>query len=112
MEILEESDAESELTESEEEGDASGDEEEKQEVVEEEKKPLQAEDLADAQLWREELEGEEEEAPGWKRTLSVKQEALDYRTDSGWLDQWQAKGEMKPSFLIKQEPGRRRRIGV
>ena len=111
MEILEESDAESELTESEEEGDASGDEDEKQEVVEEEKKPLQAEDLADAQLWREELEGEEE-APGWKRTLSVKQEALDYRTDSGWLDQWQAKEEMNNSFLIKQEPRRRRQIGV
>jgi len=111
MEILEESDAESELTESEEEGDASGDEEEKQEVVEEEKKPLQAEDLADAQLWREELEGEGE-APGWKRTLSVKQEALDYRTDSGWLDQWQAKENMNNSFLIKQEPRRRRQIGV
>ena len=111
MEILEESDAESELTESEEEGDASGDDEEKQEVVEEEKKPLQAEDLADAQLWREELEGEGE-APGWKRTLGVKQGALDYRTDSGWLDQWQAKEEMNNSFLIKQEPRRRRQIGV
>lgn len=111
MEILEESDAESELAESEEEGNASGDEEEKQEVVEEEKKSLQAEDLADAQLWREELEGEEK-APGWKRTLSVKQEVPDYRTDPGWLDQWQAKEEMNPSFLIKQEAGRRRQIGV
>ena len=111
MEILEESDAESELTESEEEGDASGDEEEKQEEEVEEKKPLQAEDLADAQLWREELEGEEK-APGWKRTLSVKQEVPDYRTDPGWLDQWQAKEEMNPSFLIKQEPRRRRQIGV
>ena len=111
MEILEESDAESELAESEEEGNASGDEEEKQED-EEERKSLKAEDFADAQLWREELEGEEEEAPGWKRTLSVKQEALDCRTDSGWLDQWQAKEEMNPSFLIKQEPRRRRQIGV
>ena len=110
MEILEESDAESELAESEEEGNASGDEEEKQED-EEERKSLQAEDLADAQLWREELEGEEK-APGWKRTLSVKQEALDYRTDSGWLDQWQAKEEMNNSYLIKQEPRRRRQIGV
>ena len=110
MEILEESDAESKLTESEEEGNASGDEEEKQED-EEERKSLQAEDLADAQLWREELEGEEE-APGWKKTSSVKQEVLDYHTDAEWLDQWQAKEEMNPSFLIKQEPGRRRRIGV
>ena len=85
MEILEESDAESKLTESEEEGNASGHEEEKQED-EEERKSLQAEDLADAQLWREELEGEEK-VPGWKRTLSMKQEAPDYRTDSGRLDQ-------------------------
>jgi len=110
MDILEESDAESELTESgdgeEEQGEASEEEEEKFQ------KPNQAgerQKLADEQLHGGSLGGGVESG-GWSNTMLLKQEIFD-QTDAGWQGQHHVKDGLGHVQIKEEETGRRRPRG-
>ena len=113
MDILEESDAESELTESgdgdEEQGEASEEEEEENQhplhVQPGEFLPSSVQDLVDGGSL-----GGGLESGGWSNTMLLKQEIFD-QTDAGWLGQHHAKGGLGHVQIKEEEPGRRRSRG-
>ena len=117
MDILEESDAESELTESgegEEEGEVSEEEEEERRSqkplqVQGGERPCSVQDLGGEQLHGGAFGGEGESG-GWNSTMPLKQEVFD-QADAGWLEQHYPKGELSNVQIKEEEPGRRRSRG-
>ena len=114
MDILEESDAESELTESgdgeDEQGEASEEEEEEKfqrsnQVQAGEFLPSSVQDLVDGGSL-----GGGVESGGWSNTMLLKQEIFD-QADAGWQGQHHAKGELSNVQIKEEETGRRRSRG-
>ena len=117
MDILEESDAESELTESgegEEEGEVSEEEEEerlslKPLKVQGGERPCSVQDLGGEQLHMGGFGGGVESG-GWRNTMLLKQEVFE-QADAGFLEQHYPKGELSNVQIKEEEPGRRRSRG-
>jgi len=117
MDILEESDAESELTESgegEEEGEVSEEEEEerlnqKPLQVQAEERPCSVQDLGGEQLHGGGF-GCGGESGGWSSKMLLKQEVFE-QADIGWLEQHYPKVELSNVQIKEEEPGRRRSRG-
>ena len=105
MNILEESDAESELTESgEDRGEVSEEEEGDQKPLLGEWSPSSVQDPLKEPLDRGGFEGR-------SNAMLLKQEIFDY-SDPGWLEQHLSKGELSNRIQVKEEdPGRRRSRG-
>ena len=112
MDILEESDAESELTESgEEHGEGSDDEEGENQKVQGGEWPSSVHDSPDQQLDEGGFGGGVGCGVG-SNAMLLKQEIFD-QADPGWLDQHHPKGELGNHIQVKEEeePARRRSRG-
>ena len=124
MDILEESDAESELTESGEEEHVEASEEEEEEsqkplLVQDQGSACSSQGIVDAQLQGGDFgeggqPGGEEESGGdgvfggWRNTMSFKQEVFD-QADPGWAEQHWPRGGLVGNVQIKEEDAGRRR---